>query len=939
MSDFDLPDLPSDEELGITEADRREHEAEDDRRKHEAAAGDDSARGPGGEGRRPGPKPLDPAPSWRGPVTLLLMVAMALLASTRTGRVEPGPANASAEEFSSARAMSMLSEIAREAHPTGSPEHDRVRSLLMERLRGLGLEPEIQTATTLLERSGLVSGDPSVARAATVRNIIARVPGTDPSGTVLVTAHYDSRGIAVGAGDDGSGVVTIIEAVRALLEGPRPRNDIVVLLTDGEELGLMGARAFVDRHPLMPEVDLVLSFEMRGGGGPSIMFETNERNGWVVRQFRDADPEPFANSLSYEVYERLPRDTDFTPFREAGVQGLNFAAIDDAHVSHQAYDVPANVSPSTLQHHGIHAVAALRGFGNADLTSVNESNAVFFSVPGLGLVVYGQIWSTVISIVLLAGFAVLALAARRASARPVRVAAGSALTVLAGVVAYLLATLTFGWLTGFHPEYGALQGSAFHSEGWYVLAIAFVTLLLVTGTATLSRRWIAPLELAVGALVVPLLAAVAAGFVVPLGAMNLQWPVAATLLSVTVMALLGSRATGVVGWVLFVALAVPVFFVLQFVLELLWIAMSLEVAGGLAVIATVGWLLCLPLLTALQAPNRWWAPLTLSVLAMACLGVGLLGSRPSADRPAPSTLVYAYEHGTGDAVWATDPEAGADSPGAAWARERVGSSFDESRSLSDFRYGSEPVPVTSARVVRTEPPLVDVVGDTLFGGARRVTINVRSRIGAEMVGFQLEGETRLTAINGQRISNVEELRWIDHWGVPEGDGVVLELTMPADSPIDVHVVEHLLRPEELLGRDAFRRPPGLAPNVERLSDRAIFRYSVAAFADPQHATEPPASTGDVVTPPPDTGVPIEGVEIRSDTLPTVPDTGGAVRDTVAVPDTGVVPDTGAVRGTGAVPDTGAAADTGAAPDTGAVNPRGISGGMEAKGGRGTGGSR
>lgn len=901
MTDYDLPDLPSDEELGITEEDRKEYEQEGEgagaggkaskKRKATkrgkpsggsgAGEGDGTGAGDGGGGPPSGgPAPLEPAPTWRGPVTLLLLFALSLFASSRTGQVGEAAANAAESEFSSARAMSLLVDIARDAHPPGSPEHARVRGLLVERLRDLGLEAEIQTTTSLLERGGRIAGDPASARAATVRNIVARIPGSNPSGAVLVTAHYDSRGIAVGAGDDGSGVVTIVEAVRALLTGPAPRNDIIVLLTDAEELGLLGARAFVDEHPWMPEVDVVLSFEMRGGGGPSIMFETNDRNGWVVRAFQDFAPHPFANSLSYEVYERMPRDTDFTPFREAGVQGLNFAAIDNAHIYHQVYDVPENVSPSTLQHHGSNALAGLRHLGDADLTSVDDANVVFFSVPGLGFFVYDRIWVVPIAVLLVVSFALLLLAGRRAGVRGTRVGLGGLVLVAGGGLAYLAASAAFDWLVGFHPEYGALQGSAFHSEGWYVLAIVFTVLLVLSGTAVLVRRWIAPLELAVGALVLPVLAAVVASFVAPLGAMNLQWPTLAGILSVTVMALLGRRASGLVGWVVFLALAVPVFLFLQPVFELLWLAMSLELAGGLAAIAAVGFFLSMPLLTSLQMPNRWWAPLTFTLLAGATLGAGIVTAGPSAEAPAPSTLVYAYEHGTESAVWATMSE------GRAWARQRVGGTFDATRSLEGFAYPPGPVPVAQARVLLVEPPLVDVVEDTVVGGTRRVVLEVRSVIGAELLAFQMGGDTRLTAINGQPLSNVEELRWMSHWGEPDGS-LVLDLTMPPASPIDVHVVEHLLRPEELLGRDAFRRPPELAPDIERLSDRALFRYSVAAFADPRF---------------PDRG--LDRPDPAADSASAAePDSSAAPADTSAVADTTAPTDTTPVHDTTAILDT------------------------------------
>ena len=889
MSDYDLPELPSDEELGITEDDRRSFEGRED-------SGESASDAPGSrtderrpsaeprDGKEPrggGPAPWVPAPGWRGPVTLLLMVVLALFASPRTGQMAPEPANAPDTAFSSTRAMALLTDIARRPRPTGAPEHARVRDVLVQRLRDIGLEPEVQTATTLLERRGSVSGDPALARAATVRNVVARISGANSSGTVLVTAHYDSRGIAVGAGDDGSGVVTILEALRALTHGPTPRNDIVVLLTDAEELGLLGARAFVEGHPWMPEVDVVLSFEMMGGSGPSIMFETNDRNGWIIPAFRDFASKPVAYSLSYDVYRRMPRDTDFSPFRDAGVQGLNFAAIGNGHIYHQVYDVPDHVSSSTIQHHGNHALAGLRYLGDADLTSVNDSDVVFFTVPGLGLVVYDAVWVVPLALLLIVGFGLLALAARRAGARTSRVVAGTLAAVAMGAAAYVSSQLLFGWLTGLHPEYGALAGAAFHGEGWYVLAIVSIGLLLVTGVTTLTRRWIAPLELAIGALIVPLVAAVASSFVAPLAAANLQWPVAAAILSTTFMALLGARASGLVGWVVFLVLAVPVFVLLQPVLELVWLALSLELAGGIAVIAVIGFLLCAPLLPSLTHPNRLWAPLTFGAIAALSLGTGIVTSGPSPEGPAPSTLLYAHEHGTDAAVWATDPglvEEGGSSeaetdPGRAWARERVGRSFDTLLSLEDFLYLpdrrltgpveevlSRPMATAPARVALVEPPAVDVATDTVIGDTRRVVLRVRSRIGAEMLAFELAGRTRLTAINGDPVSNVDALRWIDHWGAPE-DAVVLEISVPSGSPLELHVVEHHLRPEEILGRDAFRRPPELAPDVTRLSDRALFRSAV----------------------------PVESGALGSQEGLTSPAEGGAPEASPAQPDSGAAP--------------------------------------------------
>ncbi len=863
---------------------------------------------PKGEDTEPAAKPprakieIGPRSRWRGAATLAALAALSAFGSTRTGLPRPGPANAPDTAFSSARAMATLVEIAREAHPTGSPEHARVREFLLDRLRTLGMEPEVQTATNVREYSGMV-------RSGTVRNIVARIPGTAPTGTVLITAHYDSREISVGAGDDGSGIVTIVEAIRALRAGAPLANDLVVLLTDAEELGLLGARAFVEQHEWMADVDLVLSFEMRGAGGPSIMFETNADGGWVVDGMKDFDSRPFANSMSYEVYKRIRRDTDFSPFRDAGIQGLNFATIDNAHVYHQASDTPENLSESSLQHHGIHALGALRHFGNADLSSVNAPTPVFFTIPGLGLIVYPQSLVLPISGGLLILLALAALVATRGGARPAAIAAGAAVFAMMAGAGYATAVALLNWLSGQHQEFGSLQGSAFHSEGWYVLALALAIVGTATGLTSVVRRWLSPAELVLGAVLLPTIGAVAISVAAPLAAMNLQWPVLAGLIAAVVVALLGDRTEGMVGWLVAVALCGPILLVLLPVIELLWLAMSIELLAVLAVLMVTCTFLCLPAVYGLLHPNGWWAPATILALSATSLGIGSLMARPSAARPAPSTLVYAYEHGSGSAIWATSPGDEAEARGRAWAAGAVSSGFPGLRDLSDFGYRPGDVPTAPAPILNASPPEVYVVSDSIFDQTRHVTLQVRSQIGAEMLAFRLEGGTRLTSINGVAISSPETVRLADHWGEPDG-AVVLELTMPPTEPIGLHVLEHLFRPEEIVGPDVFARPADLAPNTNWMSDRAMFSYSIAAFIDPRHAIVAPPIRRDLLGSPrdaelgapasrretgrPDTGIPLDSVELRREMPPTDTSVGDSlVTDTLQATDTMVI-DTAAV---------------------------------------------
>jgi Zn-dependent M28 family amino/carboxypeptidase len=77
-----------------------------------------------------------------------------------------------------------------------------------------------------------------------VENIVAALPGRDSTGRIFLVAHYDSTFGTPGAADDKAAVAAVVETVRALSTGVQLRNDVVVLLTDGEEPGLLGAAAF-----------------------------------------------------------------------------------------------------------------------------------------------------------------------------------------------------------------------------------------------------------------------------------------------------------------------------------------------------------------------------------------------------------------------------------------------------------------------------------------------------------------------------------------------------------------------------------------------------------------------------------------------------------------------------------------------------------------------
>jgi len=281
-------------------------------------------------------------------------------------------------EFSTERAFNQVEIIAQKPHYVGSTNHELVANYLKLELNRIGLETSVQEGFTLNDKGLLVKS----------KNILARIKGTNNTKALLLLSHYDSapHSFSKGASDDASGVATILEGVRAFLYSKHPqKNDIIILFSDAEELGLNGAALFVNQHPWAKDVGLVLNFEARGTSGPSYMLmETNKGNQALVEEFTKAKPShPVSNSLMYSIYKMLPNDTDLTVFREQGnIQGFNFAFIDGHFNYHTQQDDIQHLNKTTLAHQGTYIMPLLKYFTNIDLnqTESTEDN-VYFNAP------------------------------------------------------------------------------------------------------------------------------------------------------------------------------------------------------------------------------------------------------------------------------------------------------------------------------------------------------------------------------------------------------------------------------------------------------------------------------------------------------------------------------------------------------------------------------
>jgi hypothetical protein len=325
-------------------------------------------------------------------VALALYALVICVTALRARPPAAKPANAPADEFSGVRAKNILRQLVGNGvpHPVGSTADAAVRDGIVAQLTQLGYQPRVQEGFACEE-----------GRCTDVKNILARLDGREAGPAVMLAAHYDSVPAGPGASDDGAGIVSELEIARALKASPPLRHSIIFLMDEGEEAGLLGAAAFVQDDPWAKDVRAVVNMDNRGSSGPVTMFETGNANERVLRVYAKAVRHPNANSLSYTVYKSLPNDTDFTVFKHAGYQGLNFAFIDGVAHYHTPLDNVANASAASIQNEGEDGLEAVHALANSDLNFGTPSEAVYSDVFGWKMIWWPARWTV--------GFALLAI--------------------------------------------------------------------------------------------------------------------------------------------------------------------------------------------------------------------------------------------------------------------------------------------------------------------------------------------------------------------------------------------------------------------------------------------------------------------------------------------------------------------------------------------------
>ncbi|MCB0447675.1 MAG: M28 family peptidase [Gelidibacter sp.] len=727
--------------------------------------------------------------------------------------------------FSTDRALSHLKAITKKPHYVGAPEHENVRNYIIKTLQGLGLETEIQEEYSFTDWGTLTKP----------KNILARIKGSDNSKALLLLTHYDSNPhSSLGASDAGSGVVTILEGLRAFLsENKAPKNDIIILITDAEELGLNGADIFVNKHRWAKDVGLALNFEARGSGGPSYMLiETNGGNSKLINGFIEANPEyPVANSLAYSIYKMLPNDTDLTRFREDGdIDGFNFAFIDDHYDYHTALDNYERLDRNTLEHQGSYLMPLLHYFSNANLNNLkSDEDSVYFNMPLFKTVSYPFSWilpMLILAILIFMALVFYGIKKRTLDSKQMAVAflPGIAAVIINGLVGY------FGWklLLVIYPQYAEILHGFTYNGHLYIWAFALFSIAVCMWLYNKVYKPENTASLVVPPLFLWLVICGVIAFKLQ-GASFFIIPLYFGLISLFV--LVRQKHPNII---LMALLLFPALMILSPFIKMFPVGLGLKMLVATTLLVSLIFSLCISVFGFSRFKNRW-----AYVLFVASLGFFIaahIQSDFNEERPKPNSLVYLMDADKESAIWATYDTMLDD-----WTKTYLTDKPDQPQLLNKTTFSSKyETGFTFTKKANIKPlksPYVDKQKDTVIDNVRHVKLFISPQryvnrleffadstnqfLSFNINGLDVEKQKGKTSVFAERKSN----RLFGYY-VADDNHLELNFTVPASQKTVIQFYEASF---DMMDNALFqvpKRPKTMIPKPFILNDAAIIKKTI-----------------------------------------------------------------------------------------------------------------
>ena len=719
------------------------------------------------------------------------------------------PSSAPPSEFSAKRAMKHLDVIAREPHPTGSLANAHARNYLVDQLNSLGLKPEVQKAVAMT--SWDIGGAPYGAGVA--ENILARASGANSTGALLLMAHYDSVATGPGAADDGSGVVTLLETVRALRSSAPLRNDVIVLFTEGEKDGGLGAQAFTDEHPWAKDVALIINPDSGGSCGPANMAIFHQHNGWLVREFTKA----LAHSLAASIGEELSRMGggfawgDHLPLYRKGVPVLGLSVDGCQTAFETVQDKTVNLDPRSVQDLGEYEIGLVRHFGNLDLKdAVAQDDVIFFPIFGHTFF-YSVRWVTSLGLAtLLALLVIIAFGLKQKILTAGRLALAFLFWAVGAIAVAGVIALLWRVLLSLHLVNGSYL-SAYNAQS-YTAAFVALAAAIASGLYAAFRRKVGADNLIAGALVFCGAVLLLTYLFIPRASYLLVWPLLFPLLPLG-CALVLNRQDSLPLRIAQIACAVPA--IALFVPLIAFMEISpgdlSQTVVIIGVLTMVLFALLAPQLEVFSLHKRALFPGLCAVVALALLAFGASRSGYDARHPKPDSMSYWLDAQAGKASWISFDEKPDD-----WTSQFL-TSHSQADHLSIFGdLGGTAILRAPAPALSLAAPAITTLDDSTVGDERSLRLQISSPRQARVLWVIVGNAAVLRARLEGGNARVEEMdRRNKLWGfifvgLPP-QGITLDVTVQASESPQLIVTDQSDGLPEVPGFSARPRNPDRMP--------------------------------------------------------------------------------------------------------------------------------
>ncbi|MGB5242677.1 MAG: M28 family peptidase [Lutimonas sp.] len=680
------------------------------------------------------------------PTISFLLIVFTIFWTISNLRPNPQGDHVPPDQFSTERALVHVKKMSEKPHYVGSKAHAEVRDYIVEELEKLGLSVEIQDQIAINRkwRAG-----------ANTKNILAKIEGTEPGNALVLLSHYDSAPhSSLGASDAASGVATILEGIRVYLEqGKRPKNDIIILISDAEELGLLGANAFIKHHPWAKEVRLAINFEARGSGGPSFMLlETNGGNEQLIKAFNETKPKKaVANSLLYSIYKLLPNDMDLTVFREENnIQGYNLAFIDDHFDYHTEMDSYDRLDQKTLAHQGAYLTQMLPYFAEADITNLDAAqDLVYVNFPGLDLINYPFTWVLPMTILASVWFFILIFLGFKRKKLSIP-------SVIKGFVPFLSSLILAGLLTYFgwklilklYPQYhDNLHGFTYNGYYYVTAFLSFtVAICLLFYKKSIQNHPISNLVIA------PIFIWLVINFLIAIylpGAGFFILPVYLALIVLTLLLLSKENQPKQVFF--YTLLFLPVLIVFSPLIQMFPSGLGLKMTVISSVFVVLVFGLMLPIIASFKN-RKEFTKLFLLIGVLALISAGFT-SKWNEERKKPNSVVYIADVSTNKAYFASYEQKPDEYTSQYLTEDPISGNLFED--FSPSKYGTSLSLYHETDLIHFPQSEIQVLKDTIIGELKEIAFRITPLRKLNRIEILSENSLHFKefSLNGEKLKN------------------------------------------------------------------------------------------------------------------------------------------------------------------------------------------